>query len=66
MTNTSQNGDEDKASGLDVSDEESPVGDVWEDGQTEIGPHPELTHLENLGQADLEELADDTGKEPNA
>lgn len=71
MTDTSQSGDKDKATGLDASSldasgEEAPVGDVWKDGQTEIGPHPELTHLENLGQADLEELADDTGSEPDA
>jgi hypothetical protein len=71
QSDTSQSGDEDKAtgldaSGLDASGEETPVGDAWEDGQTEIGPHPELTHLENLGQADLEELADETGKNSDA
>jgi hypothetical protein len=66
MSNTSQSGDKDDPTGLDTSREEAPVGDAWEDGQTEIGPHPELTHLENLGQANLEELAEDTGKEPDA
>lgn len=39
------------------SDAEVPVGDMTEEGETDIGPHPSLTHLENLEQADLEEFA---------
>lgn len=38
-------------------DTDNPVGDMTEQGETEIGPHPSLTHLENLEQADLEEFA---------
>ncbi|HEY5222423.1 MAG TPA: hypothetical protein VIJ18_05145 [Microbacteriaceae bacterium] len=38
-------------------DTDTPVGDMTEQGETEIGPHPSLTHLENLEQADLEEFA---------
>ena len=62
QSGTSNSGDKDNPTGPEASGEEAPVGDAWEDGQTEIGPHPELTHLQNLGQADLEELADDIGK----
>ena len=65
MTDTSQSGDRDNPTGPDASGEEARVGDAWENGQTEIGPHPELTHLENLSQADLEELAEDADKKPD-
>jgi hypothetical protein len=43
--------------------EDSPVGDMTEEGQTELGPHPSLTHLENLEQADLEDVADEESGE---
>ena len=36
------------------STEDTPVGDMTEEGQTDIGPHPSLTHVENLEQADLD------------
>jgi len=63
---TPQSGEKDEPTRLDASGDETPVGDAWEEGQTEIGPHPELTHLQNLGQADLEHLAgDDTAKGPD-
>jgi hypothetical protein len=35
------------------ADTEIPVGDMTGEGQTDIGPHPSLTHIENLEQADL-------------
>lgn len=40
-----------------------PVGDMTEEGETELGPYPSLTHLENLRQADLDAAKrdDDTG-----
>jgi hypothetical protein len=41
------------------SDAEIPVGDMTGEGQTEIGPLPSLTHLENLGQADLSAVAEE-------
>ena len=34
--------------------EDTPVGDMTEEGQTDIGPHPSLAHVENLEQADLD------------
>lgn len=42
---------------------ESPVGDMFAEGQTEIGPLPSLTHIENLAQADLPAAAKDVGDE---
>jgi hypothetical protein len=42
-----------------TSDTDVPVGDMTEEGETDIGPHPSLTHLENLEQADLEAAADE-------
>ncbi len=39
------------------SGSESPVGDMSEAGETEIGPFPSLTHLENIEPAELEEAA---------
>ncbi|MEO7006885.1 MAG: hypothetical protein ABI065_07615 [Terrimesophilobacter sp.] len=47
-------------------DNDVPVGDMTEEGETEIGPHPSLTHLENLDQADLEAVADEIHQEPDA
>lgn len=35
-------------------DTDTPVGDMTEEGQTDLGPIPELGNIENLGQADLE------------
>ena len=42
-------------------DADAPVGDMTEHGQTEVGPHPELTDIENMEQADLAEVAKDEG-----
>ena len=39
-----------------------PVGDMTVEGQTEVGPHPSLTHIENLGQADLPAVAEDNAE----
>ncbi|MCU1597628.1 MAG: hypothetical protein JWQ47_1367 [Glaciihabitans sp.] len=41
------------------SDTEIPVGDMTGEGQTEVGPLPSLTHMENLGQADLSGVAEE-------
>lgn len=38
---------------------EIPVGDMSEEGQTEVGPLPSLTHIENMQQADLATVAKD-------
>lgn len=46
---------DESTSGTDV-----PVGDMAEQGQTDLGPHPSLTHLENLKQANLEAVAEET------
>ena len=35
----------------------TPVGDMTEEGQTEIGPYPSLTDLENIEPADLDDAA---------
>ena len=32
---------------------DSPVGDMSVEGETEVGPYPSLTHLENMEQANL-------------
>jgi hypothetical protein len=48
-----------------TSDTDVPVGDMTEEGETEIGPHPSLTHLENLEQADLEAAADELDADPD-
>jgi hypothetical protein len=37
---------------------DSPVGDLSEEGQTEVGPYRSLTNIENREQADLEAVAD--------
>ncbi len=42
-------------------DADTPVGDMTEEGQTEVGPIPELGSIENLGQADLEAEANPDG-----
>ncbi|HSP76165.1 MAG TPA: hypothetical protein VLO31_08130 [Cryobacterium sp.] len=36
----------------------SPVGDMFEEGETEVGPHPSLINLENWEQSDLASSAD--------
>jgi hypothetical protein len=33
-------------------DADSPVGDMSVEGETEVGPYPSLTHIENMEQAD--------------
>ncbi len=38
-------------------DADTPVGDMTEEGQTDLGPVPELGNIKNLGQADLEKAA---------
>ncbi|WP_426519140.1 hypothetical protein ACPPVQ_04725 [Diaminobutyricibacter sp. McL0618] len=35
-------------------DADTPVGDMTEEGQTDLGPIPELGNIGNLEQADLE------------
>jgi len=37
---------------------DSPVGDMSEEGETEVGPYPSLTHIENMEQADLPAVAE--------
>ncbi|WP_187270648.1 hypothetical protein [Lacisediminihabitans profunda] len=39
------------------SPDETPVGDMTGEGQTEVGPYPSLTDIENMEQADLESVA---------
>ena len=39
-------------------DADTPVGDMTEEGQTDLGPIPELGNIENLAQADLEAEAE--------
>ena len=46
--------------------EDTPVGDMTEEGQTELGPYPSLTHAENLDQADLDAIAEDAEPEQAA
>ena len=38
--------------------EETPVGDMTEEGQTELGPYPSLTNVENWEETDLDEAAE--------
>ncbi len=38
-------------------DGDTPVGDMTEEGQTDLGPIPELGNIENLAQANLAEEA---------
>jgi len=33
---------------------DAPVGDMTEEGQTDLGPIPELGNIENLAQANVE------------
>lgn len=40
------------------SEPETPVGDMTEEGQTELGPHPALTNVENWDEGDLEQAAE--------
>jgi hypothetical protein len=63
-TSKSPTGHGDKANPESQQDEgaETSVGDMTAEGQTEIGPHPELTHVENLGQADLDAVAEDAAE----
>ena len=42
---------------------ESPVGDMTEQGETEVGPHPSLTNLENWEESDIESAAGDEAEE---
>ncbi|WP_394768880.1 hypothetical protein [Lacisediminihabitans sp.] len=44
------------------SPDETPVGDMTGDGQTEVGPYPSLTNIENMEQADLEAEANKPGQ----
>ena len=39
-------------------DADSPVGDMSVEGETEVGPYPSLTHIENMEQADLPAVAE--------
>jgi len=38
---------------------EAPVGDMTEEGQTELGPLPSLTNAENWEESEIEEAAED-------
>ena len=49
-----------------TSDTDVPVGDMTEEGENEIGPHPSLTNLEDLEQANLAEVAEELQAEPDA
>jgi len=42
---------------------QSPVGDMTEQGETEVGPHPSLTNLENWEESDIESAAGDEAEE---
>ncbi|HEY8912699.1 hypothetical protein [Lacisediminihabitans sp.] len=42
----------------------TPVGDMTGEGQTEVGPYPSLTNIENLEQADLEAAAEKLERQP--
>ena len=37
---------------------DAPVGDMTEEGQTELGPYPSLTNVENWEESDLGEAAE--------
>lgn len=37
----------------DHGEDDSPVGDMAEEGQTDLGPIPQLGNIGNLAQADL-------------
>ncbi|HSP53720.1 MAG TPA: hypothetical protein VLO00_12565 [Cryobacterium sp.] len=39
----------------------SPVGDMFEEGETEVGPHPSLINLENWESSDLASSTAETG-----
>lgn len=41
---------------------ESPVGDMSVEGETEVGPYPSLTHIENMEQADLPQVAENNAE----
>jgi hypothetical protein len=45
-----------------VSADGIPVGDMTGEGQTEVGPYPSLTNIENMEQADLEAEANKPGQ----
>ncbi|TFD33358.1 hypothetical protein [Cryobacterium cryoconiti] len=46
----------------DDRESDTPVGDRFEEGETEVGPHPSLINLENWEESDLASAAgpDDT------
>ena len=37
---------------------ETPVGDMTGEGQTELGPYPSLTNVENWEESDLDDAAE--------
>ncbi|TFC79487.1 hypothetical protein E3T23_09420 [Cryobacterium cheniae] len=37
----------------DEPESASPVGDMFEEGETDVGPHPDLINLENWDSSDL-------------
>jgi hypothetical protein len=43
-------------------DADSPVGDMSVEGETEVGPYPSLTHIENMEQADLPAVAENAAE----
>lgn len=36
-------------------DAETPVGDMTEEGETELGPYPSLANVENWEESDIED-----------
>jgi len=41
---------------------DSPVGDMSVEGETEVGPYASLTHIENMEQADLPQVAENAAE----
>ncbi|TFB50380.1 hypothetical protein [Cryobacterium tagatosivorans] len=42
---------------------DTPVGDMTEEGETELGPYPSLTNVENWEESDIESAAGDEAEE---
>ncbi|SDK45304.1 hypothetical protein SAMN05216282_10699 [Cryobacterium psychrotolerans] len=40
----------------------TPIGDMSVEGETEVGPYPSLTHIENMEQADLPAVAENVAE----
>ncbi|GEM_PF-4424767 len=48
----------------DDQESASPVGDMFEEGETDVGPHPSLINLKNWESSDLASSASAEGTEP--